>query len=404
MPCVWEIICSNGLASTEQSTLLSAVDEKARAYKGQTIMKAIAIVPGTAGSRIVDRPEPGITTSDEVKIKVKRVGICGTDREEVSGGRADAPEGQKELVIGHEMFGQVVETGSSVTRVKVGDFAVFTVRRGCGQCQPCRMGRSDMCQTGHYKERGIRGLDGYQTEFVLDKEQYIVSVPVELEAVGVLMEPLSIVEKGIEEALRLQAVRSPEAAITPAWIVGRRCLVAGLGPVGLLACMVLRLRGADVYGLDVVDSTSARPRWLNVIGGHYLDGRKVPADQVGKKIGPMDLVVDASGIAALEFNLLDALALNGVYVITGIPGGDHPLQIEGAELVRQLVLDNQVMLGSVNAARGHFQMGADDLFQAHLRWGDHIAALITNRYAYSQFTASVSHHSPNAIKEVVEWD
>jgi len=367
-------------------------------------MKAIAIVPGTAGSRIVNRSEPGITNSDEGKIKVKRVGICGTDREEVSGGRANAPDGQKELVIGHEMFGQVVETGSSVTRVKVGDFAVFTVRRGCGQCPPCLMGRADMCQTGNYKERGIRGLDGYQTEFVVDKEQYIVSVPVELEAVGVLMEPLSIVEKGIEEVLRLQAVRSPEAAITPAWIVGRRCLVAGLGPVGLLACMVLRLRGADVYGLDVVDSTSARPRWLNVIGGHYVDGREVPADQVEKKIGPMDLVVDASGIATLEFNLLDALALNGIYVITGIPGGDHPLQIQGAELVRQLVLDNQAMLGSVNAARGHFQMGADDLFQAHLRWGDHIAALITNRYSYSQFTASVSHHSPNAIKEVVEWD
>jgi threonine dehydrogenase-like Zn-dependent dehydrogenase len=260
-----------------------------------------------------------------------------------------------------------------------------------------------MCQTGNYKERGIRGLDGYQTEFVVDKEQYIVSVPAELEAVGVLMEPLSIVEKGIEEALRLQAVRSPEAAITPAWIVGRRCLVAGLGPVGLLACMVLRLRGADVYGLDVVDCRSSRPKWLNVIGGHYVDERQVPADEVEKKIGPMDLVVDASGFAALEFNLLDALALNGVYVITGIPGGDHPLQIQGAELVRQLVLDNQVMLGSVNAARGHFQMGADDLFQAHLRWGAHIGALITNRYSYSQFAESVNHHSPETIKEVIEW-
>ena len=160
-------------------------------------------------------PSPPSRAPDEVKVKVIRVGICGTDREEVSGGRADAPEGQKELVIGHEMFGQVVEVGSSVTRVKVGDFAVFTVRRGCGQCPSCLMGRSDMCQTGKYRERGIRGLDGYQTEFVVDKEQYVVFVPDELEAVGVLMEPLSIVEKGIEEALRLQAVRSPEAAITP---------------------------------------------------------------------------------------------------------------------------------------------------------------------------------------------
>lgn len=118
-------------------------------------MKAIAIVPGTTGSRIVDRPEPGITNSDEVKVKIKRVGICGTDREEVSGGRADAPEGQKELVIGHEMFGQVVEIGSSVSRVKVGDFAVFTVRRGCGQCPPCLMGRADMCQTGTASSRPL---------------------------------------------------------------------------------------------------------------------------------------------------------------------------------------------------------------------------------------------------------
>src|ERR1035438_8598936 len=97
-------------------------------------MKAIAIVPGTAGTRIVDRPEPAITGSDEVKVRVEHVGICGTDREEVSGGRADAPDGQKELVIGHEMFGQVVSVGSSVTRVKPSDYAVFTVRRGCAEC------------------------------------------------------------------------------------------------------------------------------------------------------------------------------------------------------------------------------------------------------------------------------
>ncbi|HLW82084.1 MAG TPA: glucose 1-dehydrogenase [Candidatus Acidoferrales bacterium] len=366
-------------------------------------MKAIAIVPRTPGSRIVDRPEPSITAPDEVKVKVIRVGICGTDRTEVSGGRADAPDGEKELVIGHEMFGQVVGTGASVTRVKTGDFGVFTVRRGCGQCPSCRMDRADMCQTGNYRERGIHGLDGYQTEFVVDKERYVVQVPAEIEAVGVLMEPLSIVEKAIEEAIRLQILRCPEAAISPDWIVGRRCLVAGLGPVGLLASMVLRLRGADVYGLDVVDCASARPKWLDAIGGNYVDGRQVPADQVEKTIGPMDFILDASGIASLEFNLLDALERNGVYVITGIPDGDHPLQIDGPELIRQLVLDNQVMLGSVNAARGHFQMAVDDLSQAQLRWGAHIAALITNRYPSTQFAELVGHHPPDAIKEVIEW-
>lgn len=366
-------------------------------------MKAIAIIPGTAGSRLVDRPEPSITTPDEVKIRIIRVGICGTDREEVSGGRAQAPDGQTELVIGHEMFGKVVEVGAAVTRVKTGDYAVFTVRRGCGECPSCRMNRADMCQTGKYRERGIRGLDGYQTEFAVDREQYVVHVPAELEAVGVLMEPLSVVEKAIDEALRVQTVRCPDAASTPDWFHERRCLVAGLGPVGLLAAMILRLRGGEVYGLDVVDANTARPKWLEAIGGHYIDGRQVPADQVEKKIGGMDLILDASGVAKLEFNLLDALGVNGMYVLTGIPGGDRPLQISGAELIRQLVLDNQVMLGSVNAARGHFQMAADDLAKAHLRWGTLIASLITQRYSKDQFAELMHDHKPDAIKEVVEW-
>jgi glucose 1-dehydrogenase len=366
-------------------------------------LKAIAIVPGTAGSRLVERPEPLIAAQDEVKVRIIRVGICGTDRKEVSGDRAEAPDGQKDLVIGHEMFGQVVSVGSSVTRVKPGDYAVFTVRRGCGECACCLMNRADMCQTGKYRERGIHGLDGYQTEYVVDQEQYIVQVPAELEAVGVLMEPLSVVEKAIDEALRVQTVRCPDAATTPDWFHGRSCLVAGLGPVGLLAAMVLRLRGGEVYGLDIVDSKTARPKWLDGIGGRYIDGREVPADQVEKKIGSMDFILDASGIAQLEFNLLDALGLNGMYVLTGIPVGDRPLQIPGAELIRQLVLENQVMLGSVNAARGHFQMGADDLAQAHLRWGAHIAGLITNRYSRDQFAGLMDQPQPDAIKEVIEW-
>ena len=301
------------------------------------------------------------------------------------------------------MFGQVANVNSAVTRVKPGDYAVFTVRRGCGECACCLMNRADMCQTGKYRERGIRGLDGYQTEYAVDQEQYVVRVPNELEPVGVLMEPLSVVEKAIDEALRIQIVRCPDAATTPDWFHRRRCLVAGLGPVGLLAAMVLRLRGGEVYGLDVVDANTARPKWLDGIGGTYIDGREVPADQVEKKIGAMELVLDASGIAELEFNLLDALALNGVYVLTGIPGGDRPLQIPGAELVRQLVLDNQVMLGSVNAARGHFQMAVDDLAQAHLRWGSRIAGLITHRYSLDQFAGLMDHHQPDAIKEVIEW-
>src|SRR5512140_2366599 len=238
-------------------------------------MKAIANITGTSTLHLVDRPEPALSADDEVKLRIIRVGICGTDREESAGGRSKPPEGQNELVIGHEMFGQVVEIGKSVTRVKTGDFAVFTVRRGCGKCLPCNMNRSDMCQTGEYVERGIWGLDGYQTEYAVDKEQYVVHVPAELEPVGVLCEPLSVAEKAIDEAVRLQVARLPDAPATPDWLYGRRCLVAGLGPIGLLGALILRLRGADVYGMDIVDANSARPQWLTGIGGHYVDGRQV---------------------------------------------------------------------------------------------------------------------------------
>jgi glucose 1-dehydrogenase len=366
-------------------------------------MEAIAIVSGTKEVRRVGRPEPSVQADDEVKLKVRRVGICGTDREEVAGGRAKPPAGEKDLVIGHEMFGQVVDAGAGVTRVKPGDYAVFTVRRGCGKCLPCRMNRSDMCLTGEYTERGIWGQDGYQTEFVVDKEDYIVRAPPELEPVGVLAEPLSVAEKAIHEAVRVQMARRPDALVTPDWLIGRRCLVAGLGPIGLLAALILRLRGADVYGLDIVDEGSPRPQWLRAIGGRYVDGRKVQADRVDDQLGPMEFIFEATGIAKLEFTLLDALGEGGAYVLTGIPGGDRPAQLHAATLMRDFVLDNKVMLGSVNAARGHFQMAVDDLEQAQLKWGDHLAKLITDHVPHDRFQQAFGQHSDDEIKVTLEW-
>jgi threonine dehydrogenase-like Zn-dependent dehydrogenase len=366
-------------------------------------MKAIAVVPGTTNVHLVDRPEPKISAADDIKLRILRVGICGTDREETAGGRSLAPDGHKELVIGHEMFGQVVEIGKDVTRVRPGDYAVFTVRRGCGECPACRMNRPDMCYTGKYHERGIWGLDGYQTEFVVDKDQYVVRVPSEIAGLGVLTEPLSVAEKAIDESVRIQKSRLPDALAAPNWLFGRRCLVAGLGPIGLLAALALRLRGADVYGLDIVDGDSERPKWLEVIGGKYIDGRKVPADKLDTTIGPMDFIFEATGVAGLAFNLLDALALDGVYVLTGIPAGNRPLNIPGAELIRQLVLKNQVMVGSVNASRDHYQLAVDDLSHARLQWGDHVSKLITNRFRFADFASGFNHHDQDEIKAVVEW-
>ncbi len=367
-------------------------------------MKAIAVKPGTTTVHLVEHKEPLVESADEIKLRVLRVGICGTDREEAAGGRCAAPDGHDELVIGHEMFGLVVETGAAVTKVIAGDYAVFTVRRSCGKCPACKMNRADMCYSGDYRERGIWKLDGYQTEFVVDQEQYIVRVPKEIVALGVLTEPLSVAEKAIDESLRVQASRLPDITNAGEWLRGRRCLVTGLGPIGLLAALALRLRDAEVYGVDIVDEISVRPQWLAKIGGKYIDGRNVTPDRMTAVTGPIDLIFEATGVASLAFNLLDILALNGVYVLTGIPTGSRPLNIPGAELIRRLVLNNQVMLGSVNASHDHYLMAVDDLVKAQLRWGDHIADLITHRHDFTDFTAGFKHHGQDEIKVVLEWN
>ncbi|HEX5411968.1 MAG TPA: glucose 1-dehydrogenase [Terriglobia bacterium] len=366
-------------------------------------MKAIAIVPGTRQVNIVQRPEPKLGAPDEIKLRVLRVGICGTDREEASGGRAAPPPGQKDLVIGHEMFGQVEEVGDQVESVLPGDFGCFTVRRGCGNCGACLNDRSDMCSTGDYKERGIKQQDGYETEVIVDQLRYFVKVPKEQEVIGVLSEPASIAEKAIDEALCMQATRIPNIPDAQKWLEGKQVLVAGLGPVGLLAAVALRLRGAEVLGLDIVDADSLRPRILQQLGGRYVDGRETKSSALDDVYGQIDLIFEATGIARVEFDLLGALGINGVYVLTGIPGGDRPLQIDGGSLMRQLVLRNQVMLGSVNASRKHFEMAVDDLGKAYKMWGKTMEQIITHVVPYMEFAEVLEKHPDNEIKAVVEW-
>lgn len=366
-------------------------------------MRALVLAPGTSKLQLVERAEPKISDPNDVLLRVLQVGVCGTDRDEASRGRAEAPAGSSDLVIGHEMLGKVVDAGKSVSSIRPGDYAVFTVRRGCGHCLPCGMGRPDMCTTGDYRERGIRGLDGYNAELVVDRQAYLVGVPKEIAAIGVLTEPLSVVEKAIDEAVRIQYGRLPAAAATPDWLHDRRCLVAGLGPVGLLAAMVLQLRGAKVYGLDIVDKSSARPQWLEHIGGSYVDGRKVPADRLRQHIGRMQFVFEAAGAPRLTLNLIDALDLNGAYVLTGIPAGHCLTEWAACDLLRSMVLDNQIIIGSVNAARGHYQMAVDDLVHAQHRWNDHLQSLITHRYKPADAATALQQHPSDEIKAIIEW-
>lgn len=367
-------------------------------------MKAIAINPGTTNVFLTDRPEPVITQNDEVKIKMLQVGICGTDREEVSGGRASAPAGSNELIIGHEMFGRVVETGSTVTKLKPGDYGVFTVRRGCGACVACLNGRSDMCYTGNYTERGIKGADGYQAEFVVDKESYLVPVPASISDIGVLTEPMSVAAKAIDEALMIQSARLRDFDNPDNWLHGKKALIAGIGPIGILAAFALRLRGAEVYGLDIVPPGSIRPQVLEAIGGKYIDGNVINVTDIDDKIGQMDFAFEATGIAKLQIQIVDTLGVNAIYVATGIPGGVRPLTISAGGLMQQLVLKNQIVIGSVNAGIRHYKQAVDYLVRSKEKWPDAIAKVITHKVLYSDFDAVMHQHTADEIKAVISWE
>jgi threonine dehydrogenase-like Zn-dependent dehydrogenase len=367
-------------------------------------MKAISLKPGTTDISLIDVEEPSITASDEVKIKMYQVGICGTDREEAAGGRSEAPVGKKNLIIGHEMFGQIIQKGEKVNSVNVGDYGVFTVRRGCGRCRACNNNRSDMCYTGEYTERGIKGADGFQSQFVVDKEQYLVKVPETIKEIGVLTEPMSVAEKAIDEAMIIQTARLRNFDKADNWLNGKRALVAGIGPIGLMAAFALKLRGAEVLGMDIVDENTLRPQILKQIGGTYIDGRKINVTDIDAVCGEADFVFEAAGIAKLQIQLIDTLAINGIYVATGIPAGERPLNIPAGYIMQQLVLKNQIILGSVNASIAHYQMAVKDLVSCYSKWTDSIRQVITEKVAYADFRDALYHQQADEIKVVVEWN
>lgn len=369
-------------------------------------MKAIAYSPGRRELGIVERPEPAIMAGDQVKLMVSRVGVCGTDRERIAEGKAPPPEGFDDLVIGHESFGRVVEAGEEVDAVSPGDYAVFTIRRGCDECAPCRMGRPDMCRTGKYRDRGLSGIDGFNSEYVVDSQRHVIHVPEELAPAGVLLEPMSVVEKALDEVVKFQSARLPEANIGSDWFWGKRALVAGTGTIGLLACLALRLRGASVYGVDILDGDSPRPRWLSGIQGTYIDGRKVKPEKVDEELGPMDLVFESAGVPGLMFNLIDALARNAVYVVAGIPSEavhERTIRIPGAQLMDQLVRKNQLVFGTVSSAEGHFRMALDDFAMAEYRWRGHTAKMINRELDFTEYREAMTTHPEEEIKAVLKW-
>lgn len=358
-------------------------------------MRALLVAPPSAGVTLADRPEP-IRGPGEVKVRVVEVGVCGTDRDIARGKYGTPPEGERELILGHENLGLVTEAGPDTPGFAAGDLVVATVRRACGRCRFCAAGRSDFCESGAFTERGIRGRHGYFAEYYTERPEYLVHVPDPLRSVGVLLEPLSVVEKAVAEGQAILGRYEP----TPGHPRTRAyaALVTGTGAIGMLAALVLAREGYEVTAIDRHDGGTVAPL-LARIGARHAN----VAEGLGA-LGParFDLVVEASGSAALDFALVDYLAPNGALVLTGIPNADDPaFAVSGGRLLRELVLENQAIVGSVNANRTYFERGVTHLAEFGARWGDVAERLVTERRPLEQFADALEGKSGSAIKSVL---
>ena len=337
-------------------------------------MRAVVVRPPAAGVALEDVEPPGMAEGS-VRVDVLECGICGTDHDIVDGRYGRAPPGESFLILGHENLGEVRQVGPGVSGFAPGDLVVATVRRGCGACRFCRANRSDFCETGRFTERGIGGAHGYMAEQYVEHPDYLVKVPPSLRPIAVLLEPLSVVEKAIFQGQKVLDRKEPTPgeprAGSPA------ALVAGTGAIGMLAAFVLRVRGYDVVAVDRHGDDTLAARTLARTGATHAN--------VAEGLGTLgdrrfDLVVEATGSVTLDFELVDRLGPNGVLVLTGIPdASEPPTSVAGGSLLRDVVLGNQAIVGSVNANRTYFESGLRDLAAFEQRWPGLVAPMISAR-------------------------
>jgi threonine dehydrogenase-like Zn-dependent dehydrogenase len=338
-----------------------------------TPMRAIAVRPGVPGSvhlAQLERPSlDDIPDGRGVLVKVLRVGVDGTDKEINAAEYGAAPPGYEFLVLGHESFGRVEAVGTNVTEVQPGDYVVATVRRP-GTSIYDQIGTNDMTTDSTYYERGINLRHGYLTEYYVDDVEFIVKVPTGLKEVGVLLEPTTVVEKGITQAYEIQRrlrVWKP-----------RRAAVMGAGTIGLLATLVLRLRGLDVTTFALTKRPYLNSDLIEAIGARYVSTQETPILDGSLKYGPFDLIFEATGFSPVVFDSMRALGKNGVLVLSSVTGGDRKIEVPADKINLEFVLGNKVMVGTVNANREYFESGVRDLSQAELEYPGWLSRLLTH--------------------------
>ena len=358
-------------------------------------MKAVAVVPGTRDSLHVrsDAPDP-VPGKDEALVRVVEAGVCGTDIEIHQGLYGEAPAGSEFLILGHENLG-VVESAPAGSIVAAGDLVVSTVRRPCPErCRPCVSEQNDMCLTGHFKERGIRGLHGFMSERYAESPHYLVKLPPHLHRFAVLMEPMSVVQKGIQQALAIQQ----RLAWDP-----RRAVVLGAGPVGILAAAALRLRGLEVHVSALEPQGSFKDTHLREAGIAYVSAAHTPIASLAAKLGPIDVVFEATGATAVVAPAMQILGPDGICILSSVTGGEKKVQIDLATWNREMVLGNRLVFGTVNAGRLHFEMGRRDLEAIEELLPGWLERLITRRIPFTDAPQAL-HRTPDDIKTVLSFD
>lgn len=331
-------------------------------------MRALTVIPGRADSiELSDWPDP-TAGEGELLVRGLALGVCGTDKEIVSGEYGWAPEGAERLVLGHESLGRVEQApeGSGFSR---GDLVAGVVRRPDPvPCGACAHGEFDMCRNGRYTERGIKRRDGFGSQWWTIEPDYAIRLDPALERLGVLMEPTSVVAKAWEQIRRI-GERS--------WFDPRTVLVTGAGPIGLLAAMIGTQHGLDVHVLDRVTG-GPKPDLVARLGATYHHG---DAAEVMKAVQP-DVIIEATGAGQLVFDAMRGTNGYGIVCLTGVSAPGRTLTVDAGAVNRELVLENDVVVGSVNANRRHFEAAADALAQADPAW---LAGLISRRVPLEDF-------------------
>jgi glucose 1-dehydrogenase len=336
-------------------------------------VKAIAVHPGKANSMHIESvPEPSLDEVDGgrgVIVKVIRVGVDGTDKEINAAEYGAAPAGFDYLITGHEGFGEVLEAGPNVpASLRPGTLVVATVRRP-GSSPYDRIGLQDMTTDDVYYERGINLLHGFLTERYVEDETYVVPLPESLREVGVLLEPLSISEKGLNQAYEIQRrlkIWKPT-----------RAAVLGAGSIGLLCTLALRLRGIEVTCFSKRKPPYSNSRLVEELGADYVSSEEASLAHTSAEHGPFDLIFEATGFSPLAFEAAEVLAKNGVLILASVTGGDRKAEIPSDTINQGFVLGNKVMVGTVNASRDDFDRGVTDLVRAEAFYPGWLGKLLT---------------------------